>query len=102
MDAKQATDEAMVNVAIEDTANLSGWRIYGGHVYVAAGTVRFLNCHFWDTMVIMPLTDVVAFGGDVLVSEGGSQQIGSPPIPSCRQAGMHPSIHLSYSFQPNQ
>lgn len=96
MDAKQATDEAMVNVAIEDTANLSGWRIYGGHVYVAAGTVRFLNCHFWDTMVIMPLTDVVAFGGDVLVSEGGRESadwLASHPL-------LHASIHPSISPIP--
>lgn len=57
----------MVNVAIQDTLNLAGWRIYGGQVYVAAGTVHFLNCHFWDSMILMPLTDVVAFGADVLV-----------------------------------
>lgn len=63
----QNTDAEMVNMAIQDTLNLSGWRIYGGHVYVAAGTVRFLNCHFWDSMILMPFTDVVAFGADVLV-----------------------------------
>ena len=55
-------------MAIQDTANLTGWRMYGGHVYVAAGTVSFLNCHFWDSMILMPFTDVVAFGADVLVS----------------------------------
>lgn len=64
------TDADSVQMVVADQAKLNGWRIYGGHVYVGtAGPVSFLNCHFWDSMLVMPLTDVVAVGADVLVSE---------------------------------
>jgi len=66
------TDQAMTERAIQDQLDMNGWRIYGGHVYVTAGTVRFFNCHFWDSMIWMPFTDQVVIGGDVLVVAGNA------------------------------
>ena len=55
-----------VENAITATLNFVGGRIYGGHVFVAAGNVNFFGCNFWDTTLVLPLTDQVSIGGDVL------------------------------------
>lgn len=65
----QSSSLEVVQVAIEDTMNAVGFRLYGGHVLVATGEVNMLNCHFWDLGILLPLTDVVAVGGDLLVSK---------------------------------
>jgi len=64
------TDQAMTERAFQDQLDMTGWRVYGGHVYVTGGTVRFFNCHFWDSMILMPFTDQVMIGADVLVVAG--------------------------------
>jgi hypothetical protein len=33
----------------------------------------FFNCHFWDTVLLLPFTDQVIIGGDVLVVAGTAQ-----------------------------
>ncbi|KAM3569065.1 hypothetical protein VYU27_008826 [Nannochloropsis oceanica] len=67
-----ANDLDSVTGAIEDTFNLVGGRLYGGHVFVAAGTVTFFGCNFWDTTLLLPFTDQVTIGGDVLVVAGNA------------------------------
>jgi hypothetical protein len=64
----QASSPEAVQGAIEDTASGIGLRIYGGHILLAAGTVNMVNCHIWDNIVLVQLTDALAFGGDILVS----------------------------------
>ena len=65
------TPESVQN-AIQATLDFVGGRIYGGHVFVAAGTVTFFGCNFWDTTLMMPLTDQIIIGGDVLVVAGNA------------------------------
>lgn len=67
-----ANDWDSVQGAIEDQIDFVGGRIYGGHVYVAAGTVNFFGCNFWDTTLLLPFTDQVSIGGDVLVVAGNA------------------------------
>lgn len=67
--AVQNTPES-VAAAMEATARGVGSRVWGGHVFVAAGRVDFIFCHFWDTAILVPLTDQLIFGGDVLVVAG--------------------------------
>jgi hypothetical protein len=54
------TDPESIQGAIEDTLNFVGGRIYGGHVFVAAGNVNFFGCNFWDSALVLPLTDQVS------------------------------------------
>jgi hypothetical protein len=54
-------------IAIEQTVNLVGIRIWGGHVLVADGTVTFNGCIFYDLELLTPFSDRIYFGGDVLV-----------------------------------
>lgn len=63
----QAGSVEAVEAAIDDTRNGVGIRLYGGHILVATGEVNMLNCHFWDLAILLPLTDIVAIGGDLLV-----------------------------------
>ncbi len=63
------TPESVTN-AIVSTLNFVGGRIYGGHVFMAVGNKNFFGCNFWDTVLIIPLTDQVSIGGDVLVVAG--------------------------------
>ena len=67
-----ANDLESVQGAIESTLDFIGGRIYGGHVFVAAGTVTFFGCNFWDTTLLLPLTDQISIGGDVLVVAGNA------------------------------
>jgi hypothetical protein len=45
------TPESVLN-AIEATLQFVGGRIYGGHVFVAAGNVNFFGCNFWCAFVL--------------------------------------------------
>jgi hypothetical protein len=65
-----ATSANSVQKAVEDTLNFMGGRVYGGHVFVASGTVNFFGCRFIDKSIVLPLTDQIAIGGDVLVVGG--------------------------------
>lgn len=56
------TPEA-VQAAIAATVEGTGGRVYGGHVFVAEGDVQFVACNFWDTTLVLPLTDQVGGGG---------------------------------------
>lgn len=53
--------------AIEDTRNAVGVRLYGGHILIATGEVNMVNCHIWDALILLQLTDAIAIGGDLLV-----------------------------------
>lgn len=53
--------------AIDDTFDGVGFRIYGGHVLLVTGEVNMFNCHVWDYIILVQLTDVLVVGGDVLV-----------------------------------
>jgi len=64
------TDRIMTERAIQDQLDMTGWKVCGGHVYVTGGTVRFFDCHFGDSMIVMPFTDQVMTGADVLVAAG--------------------------------
>jgi len=57
-------------VAIEQTINLIGLRIWGGHVLVAGGDVSFNGCIFYDLELLTPFSDRIYFGGDVCVLAG--------------------------------
>jgi hypothetical protein len=52
------TPEA-VEGAIAATMAGMGGRIYGGHVFIMDGDVQFTACNFWDTTLVVPLTDQV-------------------------------------------
>ena len=65
-----ANDIESVQNAIQSTLDFDGGRTYGGHVFVASGTVTFFGCNFWDTTILLPLTDQSIIGGDVLVVAG--------------------------------
>jgi hypothetical protein len=54
-------------VAINQTLNLIGIRIWGGHVLVFDGVVTFNGCIFYDLELLTPFSDRIYFGGDVLV-----------------------------------
>jgi len=64
------TDLDDVMVAIEQTLNLIGIRIWGGHVLVAGGDVSFNGCIFYDLELLTPFSDRIYFGGDVCVLAG--------------------------------
>jgi len=40
--------------------------IFGGHIFVAAGVLRLVDCIIIDLTYFIPLTQV-SFGGDILV-----------------------------------
>lgn len=54
---------------IELTESQMALRIYGGHVFIGGGRLTFVNCMFWDFELLIPLTDRLRIGGDVLVRE---------------------------------
>lgn len=56
-----------VTNTIELTQSQIAMRIYGGHVFMAGGTLNFVNCMFWDFELLIPLIDRMRIGGDVLV-----------------------------------
>jgi len=41
-----------VMVAVSQTLNLNGIRIWGGHVLVSSGTVTFNGCIFYDLEIV--------------------------------------------------
>lgn len=45
-------------------------RVYGGHVFIGGGTLQFIDCMFWDFELLIPFTDRLRIGGDVLVRAG--------------------------------
>jgi hypothetical protein len=55
----QATTPESVRDAIKSTIEGTGGRVYGGHVFVMDGDVDFVACNFWDTVLVLPLTDQV-------------------------------------------
>ena len=57
-------------VAIRQTLNFIGIRIWGGHVLVAGGDVSFNGCIFYDLELLTPFSDRIYFGGDVCVLAG--------------------------------
>ena len=48
-----------VQSAIAATMAGTGGRVYGGHVFVMDGDVQFTACNFWDTTLVVPVTDQV-------------------------------------------
>jgi hypothetical protein len=64
------TDWEDVQVAIEQTTQLIGIRMWGGHVLVADGDVSFNGCVFYDLEMLTPFSDRIYFGGDVTVLAG--------------------------------
>ena len=63
----RATQPQDVMIAIQQTLNLIGFRIWGGHVLMSGGTVTFNGCIFYDLELLTPFSDRIYFGGDVLV-----------------------------------
>lgn len=59
-----------VQEAIQATYTGMGGRTYGGHIFIAGGSVKFTNCHFWTTAILLPLTDQFSLGGDILMLAG--------------------------------
>ena len=69
-----------VMVAVSQTLNLNGIRIWGGHVLVSSGTVTFNGCIFYDLEIV-----------------GGCGRwafvwihVGKGPLPFANPAGLHP------------
>jgi len=67
-----ANTHESVQSAIQSTLDFVGGRVYGGHVFVASGTVTFFGCNFWDTTILLPLTDQITLGGDKLLVAGNA------------------------------
>ena len=42
-----------------------GIRVYGGMLFMIAGNVQLLNCHFFETGLKEPFTDTLIIGGDI-------------------------------------
>jgi hypothetical protein len=59
-----------VQSAITATLQGIGGRIYGGIIFIAAGSVSITNCHFWSTSILLPVTDQIVVGGDILMISG--------------------------------
>lgn len=45
------------------------------HIFVAGGDLTVTLCHFWNAAVLMPVTDNIMYGGDVMVLGGNAQFI---------------------------
>lgn len=59
-----------VSSVIQLTESQIGLRVYGGHVFIGGGTLQFIDCMFWDFELLIPFTDRLRIGGDVLVRGG--------------------------------
>ena len=54
---------------IDESLALTSFRIYGGFIFMAGGSLEFRGCFFWDFEFVTPL-DRIYLGGDVLVRVG--------------------------------
>jgi hypothetical protein len=58
-------------------------RVYGLHIFVAGGDLDVTLCHFWNSAILLPVTDQIVYGGDTMVLGGNVQFISVMHTSTC-------------------